>query len=280
MVAELDLTDQDVTSIAEMIDAEIHAYVPDWIPGGALGNHSNDVTVSDRNGHDLETVNEISAKPNESDNPSAGITMKWPSTWSVPPQGANGDSTSFVRKNEFPELDSHLHRGEDAVIAVYQGKENSFNNDDKGKCHQNSISSPGQQGHSPQLDGEGKLDIVPPIPSNLRSASSSNGLSQDYKEAPHAQYKLCYRETDSELHDGDDKQTLVESDSAAIHSLSQKLEYLLIEQRRELDEILRKHNCVIAEQLKELSPEQRTEVLNKCRAKVNATKTQVTNLIQ
>jgi hypothetical protein len=36
MVAELDLSDQDVTTIAEMIDAEILALVPEWRPGVAV----------------------------------------------------------------------------------------------------------------------------------------------------------------------------------------------------------------------------------------------------
>jgi WNK lysine deficient protein kinase len=36
MVAELDLSDQDVTTIAEMIDAEILALVPEWNPGVAV----------------------------------------------------------------------------------------------------------------------------------------------------------------------------------------------------------------------------------------------------
>ncbi|KAJ7548431.1 hypothetical protein O6H91_07G011900 [Diphasiastrum complanatum] len=36
MVAELDLSDQDVTTIAEMIDAEILSLVPDWKPGAAF----------------------------------------------------------------------------------------------------------------------------------------------------------------------------------------------------------------------------------------------------
>jgi hypothetical protein len=36
MVAELDLSDQDVTTIAEMIDVEILALVPEWKPGVAI----------------------------------------------------------------------------------------------------------------------------------------------------------------------------------------------------------------------------------------------------
>ncbi|KAL5980839.1 Serine/threonine-protein kinase wnk1, partial [Asimina triloba] len=36
MVAELDITDQDVTKIAEMIDGEISSLVPDWKPGPGI----------------------------------------------------------------------------------------------------------------------------------------------------------------------------------------------------------------------------------------------------
>ena len=36
MVAELDITDQDVTRIADMIDGEIASLVPEWRPGPGL----------------------------------------------------------------------------------------------------------------------------------------------------------------------------------------------------------------------------------------------------
>ena len=42
MVAELDLSDQDVTTIAEMIDAEILALVPEWRPGVAVDDGGQD----------------------------------------------------------------------------------------------------------------------------------------------------------------------------------------------------------------------------------------------
>ncbi|CAK9277912.1 unnamed protein product, partial [Sphagnum jensenii] len=47
MVAELDLSDQDVTTIAEMIDVEILALVPEWKPG---------VAIDDTGATDGETV--------------------------------------------------------------------------------------------------------------------------------------------------------------------------------------------------------------------------------
>eukprot|EP00250_Pteridium_aquilinum_P005468 c15554_g1_i3 orf=1029-4460(+) len=42
MVTELDLSDQDVTTIADMIDAEIMALIPDWKPGLALDEAVDD----------------------------------------------------------------------------------------------------------------------------------------------------------------------------------------------------------------------------------------------
>ncbi|CAH9146092.1 unnamed protein product [Cuscuta epithymum] len=49
MVEELDLTDQDVSAIAAMIDAEIRSYIPDWAPveeRPAVVNPSSDVDGS------------------------------------------------------------------------------------------------------------------------------------------------------------------------------------------------------------------------------------------
>lgn len=43
MVAELDLSDQDVTTIAEMIDAEILALVPEWQPGVACEENGAEI---------------------------------------------------------------------------------------------------------------------------------------------------------------------------------------------------------------------------------------------
>lgn len=41
MVEELDLTDdQDISTIAKMIDVEIHSHIPDWIPSRLNGDNS------------------------------------------------------------------------------------------------------------------------------------------------------------------------------------------------------------------------------------------------
>jgi len=46
MVAELNLPNQDVTTIAEMIDAEIEALVPEWKPRASFEDNSNDHNYS------------------------------------------------------------------------------------------------------------------------------------------------------------------------------------------------------------------------------------------
>lgn len=48
MVEELDLTDQDVTTIAEMIDLEIRSHIPDWAPKGfSSGSFAREASFSD-----------------------------------------------------------------------------------------------------------------------------------------------------------------------------------------------------------------------------------------
>ncbi|GFZ17382.1 with no lysine (K) kinase 3 [Actinidia rufa] len=48
MVEELDLTDQDVSAVAEMIDSEIRSYIPDWAPIEVSGDHSgSEIAISE-----------------------------------------------------------------------------------------------------------------------------------------------------------------------------------------------------------------------------------------
>jgi WNK lysine deficient protein kinase len=42
MVVQLDLTDQDVTAIAEMIDAEIRSHIPDWAAEESIDNQGDE----------------------------------------------------------------------------------------------------------------------------------------------------------------------------------------------------------------------------------------------
>ncbi|OIW13827.1 hypothetical protein TanjilG_31716 [Lupinus angustifolius] len=81
MVAELDITDQDVTSIAVMIDGEIASLVPDWKPGPAIedthfanqGLYQNCASNHSRNASGL---NFLSNNPGSKDLQSEEITFQ------------------------------------------------------------------------------------------------------------------------------------------------------------------------------------------------------------
>jgi hypothetical protein len=47
MVVQLDLTDQDVTAIAEMIDAEIRSHIPDWAAEESIDNQGDEAAHSE-----------------------------------------------------------------------------------------------------------------------------------------------------------------------------------------------------------------------------------------
>ncbi|XP_048562577.1 probable serine/threonine-protein kinase WNK2 isoform X1 [Triticum urartu] len=70
MVVQLDLTDQDVTAIAEMIDAEIQAHIPEWAfdesvdNQGDEGAHSETDNSESDNGETSELRNEVDATTN------------------------------------------------------------------------------------------------------------------------------------------------------------------------------------------------------------------------
>ncbi|KAG0617775.1 hypothetical protein M758_4G014100 [Ceratodon purpureus] len=78
MVAELDLSDQDVTTIAEMIDAEILALVPEWNPGvavdefggteGEVGEEENFTSIPQEDPENLVTMSSDQGSINDQHN--------------------------------------------------------------------------------------------------------------------------------------------------------------------------------------------------------------------
>lgn len=98
MVSELDLSDQDVTAIAAMIDAEIQAHVPEWAPGEASEyDHANkNTTNASSDIQESETVDEVHDLPNDLDQSlSALVLERLPSGrryWSDSPKGSSGNS--------------------------------------------------------------------------------------------------------------------------------------------------------------------------------------------
>lgn len=88
MVEELELTDQDVSTIAMTIDSEIRYHIPNWNPSETLDNSS-----CQESGHTLETMPEASPMGNESPGSLAlEILPSGRKYWSDSPKGVGGNS--------------------------------------------------------------------------------------------------------------------------------------------------------------------------------------------
>uniref|UniRef100_A0A0E0PGH6 non-specific serine/threonine protein kinase n=2 Tax=Oryza TaxID=4527 RepID=A0A0E0PGH6_ORYRU len=69
MVVQLDLTDQDVTAIAEMIDAEIRAHIPDWALEESVENQGDERAHSETDSSEADDeTSELRNEPNATHN--------------------------------------------------------------------------------------------------------------------------------------------------------------------------------------------------------------------
>ncbi|XP_008804213.2 probable serine/threonine-protein kinase WNK3 isoform X2 [Phoenix dactylifera] len=275
MVAELDLTDQDVTTIAAMIDAEISAHVPGWMAGEALDGHVNEL-ASDS--HDSEGEDVHSPLPNESDNPL--VLEQLPSGrkyWCSPRRTGEESPPWPTQSNVSAELNSHA--SDDVPVEVCEGKDVSLNNNDQREYHSNGSTSSNQQKDSPHSNGSGKdnLEIDSPSASpDLPNPSPADMVNQDNEVV--SLCHLCYNQhgaTDEQCGIDDEQlppDTLLESESEDVRSVVQKLENLLVQQQKEIDELKKKHEMAIADVLKGLPPHLCTRILDKFDLKINNNK--------
>jgi WNK lysine deficient protein kinase len=104
MVVQLDLTDQDVTAIADMIDAEIRSHIPDWSFDESIDNQGDEVADSETGSSEAD--DEISELRNESDATNNGFTQE------QLPSGRKYWSDSPRRDNEISHLVEEPHIGD------------------------------------------------------------------------------------------------------------------------------------------------------------------------
>ncbi|XP_023001075.1 probable serine/threonine-protein kinase WNK3 [Cucurbita maxima] len=91
MVEELDLSDQDVSTISEMIETEIRSYIPDWTSvENSVDNVGVDVAISDSS--TSETKNVSSPLSIESNNLALEVLPSGRKYWSDSPKGIGGCS--------------------------------------------------------------------------------------------------------------------------------------------------------------------------------------------
>ncbi|KAH0975432.1 hypothetical protein GBA52_017331 [Prunus armeniaca] len=239
MVQELDLTDQDVTTIAEIIDAEIQSHIPDWTSSEISGDNI-DGEVSTPYSPVSESKDDASALVHEAVLSSNLALERLPSGrkyWSDSPKEGSGNSPG---KHGF----SNLHSPADSVIAG--GTEDNEN-------------SPGSHREEDDPNGRGASD-------------SPNGGTEDDEKSPGS-----LREEDDPTCAGAGHSAATDLhvingahpfESEEVKIFAEKLENLLVEQKKELDELKRKHELAISDVLKELPPVFCQKVLDICKIKI------------
>lgn len=240
MVEELNLTDQDVSTIAAMIESEIRSHIPDWEPKEISGDRMYE-TVANLGICSPKTNDETSVMMSELNRSPSGLQMETlPSGhkyWSDSPKETNRNSQGKSATSSRYSLSEHNERT--------PGTPDSYRDDD----------SPNSAASLEQLEDDHISDCVGNI--GLKDGSGITNL-----------------QLDSTTHQLEDKcEILLNTESEGVKHVVEKFEYLLVKQQNEVDELKRKHELAISDFLKELSPEIRRKILGMFKLKIPAFET-------
>ncbi|KAM1739793.1 hypothetical protein ACFX11_015456 [Malus domestica] len=243
MVQELDLTDQDVSTLAEIIDSEIHSHIPDWPHGEDSGDHI-DGEASTPYSHASESKEDASPLIHEALLSNSLALERLPSGrkyWCDSPKEGGGNSPA---KHFFSNLNSP------AASVTAGGTEENENSAGSSPREEDDANGAGAS-DSPNggVEEDERSPGGPREENDPNGAGASDPLSGDSHNAA----------TDPHLING-----VLPFDSE-VKIIAEKLENLLVEQKKELDELKKKHELAISEPLKELPPVFRRKVLDICK---------------
>ncbi|XP_022735845.1 probable serine/threonine-protein kinase WNK3 isoform X2 [Durio zibethinus] len=253
MVEELDLTDQDVATIAEMIESEIWSHIPDWVPietpsdsFGEIANSGNH--ISEKKGDGSPVGHDPTSSP-------ASLSLeRLPSGrryWSDSPKAAGGNSPSRAGVSNLA-CQVDFARSADSLAEHDEQSHHSY--ESGGKVNSGTsleqLENEFTRHYGRDDDGQGKNGSRPTDVHMQLSASGKN------------------------LHDGNETRSsgenckLLEDTESGVKAITERLESLLVKRQMEVDELKKKHRLAISELLNELSPEIREKVLDTCKTKI------------
>lgn len=231
MVVQLDLTDQDVTAIAEMIDAEIRSHIPDWAAEESIDNQGDEAAHSETHSSDgdegtSEFRNEVDASHNGFVQEQLPSGRKY---WSDSPR-RDGEISHLVVE---PEIGDSIANGipkrnkiDDIVSCARDKEDQSF----------------GSSIHPV----EGMYERI--------SSSVVDSMSREASVGSSPRSLDDEREHNSNRH--------------LVADVAERLIDLLAQQQEELSALQRKHKADIEDMLKTVPAEDREETLTRCRLKM------------
>ncbi|KAG5618061.1 hypothetical protein H5410_017885 [Solanum commersonii] len=235
MVEELDLTDQDVSAIADMIDSEIRSYIPDWAPKQCSINDITDEVAPSESSEAREVA------PSESSTSGACDDVS-PSTMNSTLSGSLmlerlPSGRKYWQIHQFPKVVGLKKTGKSPI----SHKEGSSSGDGAFEHEESETEN--------HIDEE--AGVIPE--SNSRDNKQSTDLTSETEH-----HSSGERKTHSSNKCSDDIGDIVE-----------KLETLVDEQRKELDALREKHDLVVSDVISKLPPEIRSGVLAMCGHKLS-----------
>ncbi|XP_031479499.1 probable serine/threonine-protein kinase WNK2 isoform X2 [Nymphaea colorata] len=283
MVTELDLTDQDVTTIAEMIDQEIQAHVPGWLPGESFEDAPSGDQETVPQNFEADTVEEPCPLMGESNcQPGELVLEHLPSGrqyWSDSPKGLNGGSpvksthsdVSF-HMGPHPKVDDnnvgtvdHFKMDEIMNSTILSPIDEDFDTSSTGSKETEDIAPSSQNEAEQATYGELKVDIEQE--SQLKSSEDRLvGNDVDTNTIEHVDISV-----DAGSVGGSLKKPILlprEGEPEDLNLAIQKLVNLFSEQQHEIEMLQRKHHLAIRELLNEVPPELHNRILNICPLKV------------
>lgn len=255
MVEELDLTDQDVSTIAAMIDSEIRSILSDWPSSRDVSedNFSIEVAVSDI----LSPESNADASPlvKESATSPFGLVLeRLPSGrryWSDSPKGVGANSP--IRPT-FSNLSSQVDSvtAEDTLVELNEQSPANLRDGDKLNTARSL-----EKWEDKRVCGD----------DDFEERGSSISAETQFGDQNVVAVELPAVNRAPSL--GGNCKILRETELGEAKVIAEKLKHLLVKQQKELDELKRKHELAILDVMKELTPEMRKEVSSLCNLKIS-----------
>lgn len=235
MVVQLDLTDQDVTAIAEMIDAEIRAHIPDWAAEESVDNQGDEAAHSETHSSegDDEGTSELRDELDSSHN-NGFVQEQLPSGrkyWSDSPRRDCEISQSVVDIQIGDTITNGSSKRNEIDIVKEDQSFGSSMHPVEGIFER--ISSSVDLSNSSAVDSISRGASVGSSPRSLGDVGEYN------------------------------------SDQHLVADVTDRLINLLAQQQEELSALQRKHKADIEDMLKNVPVEDREETLTRCRLKMD-----------
>ncbi|XP_039040165.1 probable serine/threonine-protein kinase WNK3 isoform X2 [Hibiscus syriacus] len=240
MVEELDLTDQDVPTIAEMIELKISSHIPDWVPREEFS--PSDISESKVDGSPM--AYDPTASPGRLSLERLPSGRRY---WSDSPKAAGGISPSrFGFSYTAPQIP--FVRSADNLGEQYEQFNDSYESGGNINRGISLVRVPNKVAYEHDTDDDG-LAKDERGPTDMQSSVFNENLHG--MNSPRENCKLP-KDTDIRA-----------------KSISKRLKSLLLKQQLELDELKKKHRLKILHFLIELPPEIRDEVLGTCNMNIS-----------